>query len=468
MFTFTKFHSFYILILLKGVAIFMNMRFIKHYFTYFVAVCILILSVLPLPIYASEVNPLPTINSQAAILIDAKTGKILYEKDAYSTYFPASITKLMTALLAIENLKPTDTITFSQEAIRSMPPGSSSIGIFPGEQLTVDQALHGLLLMSSNEIANGLAEAVSGSIDQFASLMTKKAKELGCLNTNFVNPHGFHDINHYTTAYDMALIMRELYNNDYFLEIMSHPVYQIPPTNKSSEPRPLSQQHGLMNRIKNSALYRDDVIGGKTGFHDQAGNTLVTAARRGDIDLIVVTLKGQGVNMYKDTSNLLDYGFNAYHTLELHKTSSVLKTLPVYAVKSGELIEAAQCDVTVGSNESLLISRDIKLRDISTKLNIPEYLQLGIKEKAKVGTIDYIYANQIIASTDLVASKIHFVSSPFNVTSPQPSNLVFPLEWLIGIIVVILILILTFAYFRRQSKNHYAKNKRLKFSKTIK
>lgn len=446
----------------------MYKRYFRFSITYFVLLCVLSISLLPSTTWATEENTVPSIVADAAILMDAKTGKILYEKNARNTYYPASITKLMTTLLIIENLKPTDTITFSQEAINSTPPGSSSIGIFAGEQLTVDQALHGLLLMSSNEIANGLAEAVSGSIDSFASLMTQKAKALGCTNTNFMNPHGFHDTNHYTTAYDMALIMRALYNNDYFLEIMSHMTYQIPPTNKSAEPRPLAQQHGLMNQIRNSALYRSDVIGGKTGYHNEAGNTLVTAARQGDIDLIAVILKGEGSSMYKDTNKLLDYGFNAYHTIELHKTSSLLKTLPVYAIKSGNLIEAAQGDVAVSSNESLLISRDIKLRDISTKLNLPEYLELGVKENEKVGTIDYIYNNQIIASNDLVISGLHFLSSPFGATNPNPTPFPFPIEWLIALIILIFILFLIFSSMKRRHQKRYFKTKKMRFSKTLK
>ena len=423
-----------------------------------------------MPLMATQASTAPHVDAEGAILMDAKTGKILYEKNATTRYYPASITKLMTALLVIENLKPTNTITFSQDAIYGIESGSSSIGMRIGEQITVDQALHGLLLMSANEIANGLAEAVSGSTDAFSTFMTRRAQELGATNTNFMNPHGLHDENHYTTAYDMALIMRELYNNEYFLEIMSHPTYQIPPTNKSSEARPLSQEHGLMNERRNSALYRSDVIGGKTGYTDQARNTLVTASRQGDIDLIVVILKGSKSTMYDDTNRLLDYGFNSYHTLELHSTSSVLTNLPVYSLQSGELLQSAQVDISVASNESLLISRDIKLRDITTKLNLPEYLSLGVKEQEKIGTIDYIYANQIVATNDLIIAKLHYNSSPFSATNPQQTTLSFPFEWLLAVGggLLGLLIVITLLRNRRRRKVFQSKRyKKLRFDKMI-
>ena len=180
-------------------------------------------------IYAD--NPTLDIYAAGAILMDADTGQILYAQDHYGRYYPASITKLMTALLTLESLKPTDTITFSRNAVLSIEYGSSHIGIKEGEILTVDQALHAILLMSANEAANGLAEEISGSIEAFADAMNRKAVLLGAQDSNFINPNGLHDEKQYTTAYDMALITKALLTYDYFLDVMKDTTYEIPSTN---------------------------------------------------------------------------------------------------------------------------------------------------------------------------------------------------------------------------------------------
>lgn len=422
-----------------------------------------------LSLWGTEVETMPSIESQAAILIDAKTGNILFEKNATEKHYPASITKLMTALLAIENLKPSDVISFSQEAIYGIELGSSHIGMQIGEQITVDQALHGLLLMSANEIANGLAEKVGGSIDQFASKMNVRAQQLGAQNTHFANPHGLHDENHYTTAYDMSLIARAIYNNDYFLEIMSHPTYQIPPTNKTSEIRYLAQQHRLMNKLRDGRMYRSDVIGGKTGYTDLARHTLVTVARRDGVDLIAVVLQGEKMGVYTDTNALLDYGFNSYKYLTLYDTKDVIATLPVYSIKSGKLYQVASCQVGVASDTSMLLPHSIKQRELLTELNLPDYLELGVEVGETVGTIQYIGKGKCLAENNLILSSIEFLPSPFKVDFPNESsraytNYSFFLFMSIGISIFFILFVL-FIMHRRKKRLYY---KQFKFNKTLK
>lgn len=254
----------------------------------------------------------PDIHSEAGIIIDGNTGQILYQKNPHKQLNPASITKLLTALIAIENLSPEDTMTFSKESIDSLDYGSSRIGIKEGEIITVEDAMHGLLLMSANEVANALAEESSGSISEFVIDMNAKAKDLGATNSNFENPHGLYESNHYTTVYDMALITKEIIKNDYFLEIMSHTMYQIPETNLSDEIRYLSQQHKMVNNKNDMRIYREDVIGGKIGYTSESGHTLVTAATQADLSLIVVIMKTDANSLYSDTEKLLDYGFSNF------------------------------------------------------------------------------------------------------------------------------------------------------------
>ncbi len=252
----------------------------------------------------------PTIYAESAIVMDADTGDIYYKKNMNRSMYPASITKLMTALLTLDAFQPEDIITFSDNAINSLGYGSS-IGIRVGEQLTYDQAVHGLLLMSSNEAANALAEAKSETIETFVDAMNKKAEALGANHTHFTNPHGLYDVNHTTTAYDMALITKALLPNAYFLSIMQDSMYEIPPTNKCDESRYLAQQHKMLNTKKDLSIYRDDVIAGKVGYTSESGHTLVTVSDNGNRRLIVVVMKSNYTHVYDDTALLIDYGYTA-------------------------------------------------------------------------------------------------------------------------------------------------------------
>lgn len=247
----------------------------------------------------------PEIQAEGAVLMDAATGKVLYEKHADTKYFPASITKLMTALLVIENSKLDDTVTFSSTATTNLESGSVSLNIVEGDKLTVRQSLYALLLKSANEVANGLAEHVGGSNAGFAKMMNDRAKALGCTNTNFVNPHGLNDSNHQTTPRDMALIAREAFKNDTLRTIVSQLSYELPATKKSGA-RTITMGHKMMK--PSNAEYYQGVIGGKTGYTSLAGNTLVTGAQRDGVRLIAVIMKSRSTH-YTDTKALLDYGF---------------------------------------------------------------------------------------------------------------------------------------------------------------
>ena len=438
----------------------------KHNFFTFILIASLLINnfifATPVTIQKDE----PSIVAESAILIDAKTGNILFQKNADKKQYPASITKLMTSLLVIENLSPSDIISFSKDAIYGIERGSSHIGMDVGEQITVDQALHGLLLMSANEVANGLAEKVGGSIESFADLMTNRAKELGAKNTHFVNPHGLHNDNHYTTAYDMAMITRGIYNNKYFLQIMKDVIYQIPPTNKTTEIRHLSQQHKLLNPHRDSSLYRPDVIGGKTGYTDIAKNTLVTIARKGDVDLIAVVLKGESSSFYQDTSKLLDYGFNSYKSITLNHQTDVVKSLPVYSVKSGKLYEVGTGRIGVAKEKNLLLNKLIKERDIKTNIDLPDYLEMGVKIGDTLGSIQYLSNGKILAESELVLSKIDFEASPYNASLPIENRALQKANYYLIVLCILIFIIACFLFIRTKRKK--ALTKKLRFTKTNK
>lgn len=402
----------------------------------------------------------PNIAAESAILIDANTKTVLYEKNGYDKHYPASITKLMTALLAIENLSPNDNITFSQEAIFGIESGSSHIGINVDEQLTVDQALHGLLLMSANEVANGLAEAVSGSIDAFAERMTERAKELGALNTHFVNPHGLHNPEHYTTAYDMALIASYLVQNEYFLQIMNDSTYQIPSTNKTDEIRYLYQQHKMLNPSRDTTIYREDVIGGKTGYTDEARQTLVTMAKRGNTTLIAVVLQSEKDSVYTDTAQLLDYGFESYHSLTLYTADDILKTLPVYAVKSGQTYQSANCGLGLSEDVSAIVLNTVSKEDIKLSFDLPDELDNSVKIGDVIGNVSFMLNSKLLSKQPLIIKQLDLLPEPnLNFYSIQSSSPIFKIAIVLLVIFIIIIILLIIR--RRNIRKKYAKINRL-------
>ena len=251
----------------------------------------------------------PQIEGESAILMDMTTGTILYSKNADKAQYPASITKIMTALLGSESLKATDKFSMSETAAHGITDTqSSSIYADTGEEFTVEQALMAVMLQSANEMTLAIAEQTSGSVKKFVELMNLKARQLGCTNTHFNNPNGLPDEKHYTTANDMAKIARAAWFNPTFRKYCTTGYYEIPSTNKFSETRYLLNHHKMMS---GQAYAYDGVFGGKTGYTEAAGNTLVTFARRGNMYLVSVVM--QSINgAYSDTKSLLDYGLNNF------------------------------------------------------------------------------------------------------------------------------------------------------------
>lgn len=250
---------------------------------------------------------MPELASEGAIVVDIKTGYTMYEKDIYKKLYPASITKIMTAILAIENLNLSDIVTFSHDAVYTIEPGSSSGYLREGEQITVEQCLYGLMLISGNDIANGLGEAISGSMSEFAVKMTEKAKKIGCMYTNFSNAHGLHDENHYTCPYDMAVIGKYAYDNyDMYRTLISETRYVVEPTEKCDETRYWHNSNRLIE--VGNKYYDEDCLGGKTGFTNEAGGTLVTYHNINGRTIMIVVMKAyNSAGAYDDTIRMCDY-----------------------------------------------------------------------------------------------------------------------------------------------------------------
>lgn len=241
---------------------------------------------------------IPDTYSSACLLMEEITGKILYSKNANSIMYPASTTKIMTAILTLENCNLSDTAVVSHNAVFSIPSGYSTASLVEGEVLTIEQLLNVLLIPSANDAAVVLAEHIAGSVEAFSDMMNSKAVELGCLNTHFVNPNGIHNENHYSTAYDLALIGKYAMQFPTFKEISSKTRYTLPITNAySKEDRIFNTTNDLIKPNYSSSptnYYYKYATGGKTGYTDPAGQCIVATATKDNVSLIAVTLHIRG------------------------------------------------------------------------------------------------------------------------------------------------------------------------------
>ena len=301
----------------------------------------------------------PKIIAETGIVMDLDSGEILYAKGIDEKRAPASITKIMTAMLAIEKV-PLDTkITFTNE-VNNIEPGSTHIGIKPGETLTMEESLYGILLGSANEVSSGVAEYIGGTVQAFVDIMNERAQELGCKNTHFVNANGLYDDNHYTTARDMALIAQAAFQNKTFQNIVKTPYYIIPPTNITAEERWINNHHQM---LLDGDQYYDGCLGGKTGYTVKAGNTLVTYAQRDSMRLVCVVLKGT-TEYYNDTRNLLDYGFNSFQKLQSSsETGTETDSLAAYLQEKGLLdtaIKEAAMDIPKEAAQDITIKAQVE------------------------------------------------------------------------------------------------------------
>lgn len=367
------------------------------------------------PIQSNEIEGWPAgpqVEAETAILMDANTGSILYAKNIDEVRYPASITKIMTTLLAIEHSSLDEQVVFSENAIWGIERDSTHIGIKIGEILTMEQCLYGMMLASANEVCIAVAEHIAGSVDAFAEMMNQKAAELGCTNTHFVNANGLHDDNHYTTAHDMALIMQAAMQNDLFRQITGTTYYIVPTTNLTpDEERWLNNHHKM---LRDTEFHYEGCIGGKTGFTSMAGNTLVTVAERNNMELICVVMKevSKGGMAYKDTASLLDYGFSSFQTINIANAVTYERP-PILDAERRDL--GTDASTYIGGSRSVF-GATIPLGASAELLVSEESLQAGQK------ITSYTYNSQpvgrIITDYDYVLS----VSEPLPVSVPPQFN----------------------------------------------
>ncbi len=302
----------------------------------------------------------PELASEAAILVDIQSGTILYAKNATRSMYPASTTKLMTAYLTLTHAALDDIVAYSSKAVLSLEPGSSHIGLRVGESLTVEDSLYGLLLPSANEVANGLAEHVSGSISAFAELMNETAADLGCVNTHFANANGLQDPNHMTCAYDLYRIMDACIRLPDFVRIASSKAYVRPADSLLDKEIPMRTTNQFLRT--DSEYYDSTVICGKTGWTEEAGRCLVTYAKRGDMNLICVVMNSEAPNQYLDTEALLNYAERNFQSAVPYEHDPVMKA------------DGLKSDTPLGLPESTISLMEL---DASARIILPDSLSFS-------------------------------------------------------------------------------------------
>ena len=350
----------------------------------------------------------PQIYAESAIVMEASSGAILYNKDMDMKNYPASITKIMTALLTLENCSLDETVTYSYNATHTIDAGSSSIYTTEDEQLTVEQSLYALMLESANECANGLAEHVAGSVDAFAEMMNQKATELGCTNTHFANANGLHNDNHYTSAHDMALITKAAIQNEDFLRISGTAKYQMQPTNKRDEITYMTNHHYMIAPYKGVTKYLDDsVIAGKTGNTSVAKGTLVTVAERNGMTLIVVTMRTQstgekGVPLFTDTALLLDYAsenFTRFNVSENETNFSVAGSGTSYI--GSAIFGQSKPLIQIDTNAGIVLPNGASFTDASPELTFQD----ENTDSDVIASLSYTYNEEPVGTADISLTK---------------------------------------------------------------
>lgn len=415
----------------------------------------------------------PTVTADSAILMDASTGAILYAKDIHARQYPASTTKILTSLIAAEKCSMDEIVDFSYHAVHSNPRGGSHIAIDAGEKLTMEQSLNAILIASANEVSFAVAEHIAGTgaWEDFIPLMNERAKELGCLNSNFVNPNGLPDENHYTTAYDLAMIGQAFFSNELLCKYASTKLLHIPP----SEDQPDDIYAASTNELLPGKKYPYEyLVASKTGYTDTAKSCLVSCAEKNGLKLICVVLHDYAPRQYSDTIALFDYGFANFENTNV---SSVEKKYNVsnssFFYSDIEIFGSVKPFLSLNAEDCITLPKTV---DFSETVSTISY---NTDSAGTVATITYTYEGHYIgeASVDLATD----ISTTYEFESGIPSqsgpveteeesggkiifiNIIKVILWILGIAAALVILTILIAFFRNyhfSGRNHSTRTRR--------
>ncbi len=379
------------------------------------------------------------------LLAETTTGKILYERNIDEKIYPASITKLLTAILVVENCELDEIVTVSENAVFSVPSGYVNANLQVGEEITVEDLLYAMLIPSANDAANALAEYVGGSIESFSTMMNSKAKELGCTGSNFTNPSGLQQKEHYTTTKDIYLISKEAINKPIIKKIIKTTKYTLPETNKYTDTKSkrIFVTTNYMIRTSLKKYYRDYCIGGKTGYTTEAKNCVVEYAEKDGIQLIAIVMgenakvKGQ---KFLDAIEMFDYVFENYENKQIVQKNKIYETIKI----NNGTKETRNLEIMYKENINILTE---KTNNDEIQRNV-EYTQITapIQKGDVVGKITYTY-DGITYTTDLIAN-----------SDVEESKV---LTNLIKLLIVAFIIYIIYN-FKKSNKNHKKHGNKLK------
>lgn len=425
-----------------------------------------------------------SLRAESACLMDLKTGQVLYNKNMNRRQYPASITKVMTSLLAVENCSLGEMVHFSSDAVYGIEPGSAHIACEVDEELTVEQCLYGMMLSSANEVCLAIAEHVSGSKEAFAKLMNEKAKELGCKNTHFTNPNGLHESEHYTSAYDMCLIARGAWQYEDFRKVTGTKYYTMAKTNKKKEERYLLNNHQMLYGWKIPGYEYEYCVGGKTGFTDQSLNTLVTYAKKGDIELVAVVMRdcsplnSAAMNEYTDTKAMMEFGFSEFVWYDMSAQSSEGQAGledDIMFNRYCSVFSNEESPIYIGEGGGVLLPKNLDISKVKKNIryDVSEENSGQKSENARrIGTVEYTYGKRLVGSTDIYYRKIEqaTLETAKGVSQVKEKKLEKIVEqeanrpyWIVGAAAgVIVLLVAGYIFFikrRRESEFAYYRNR---------
>ena len=352
----------------------------------------------------------PDILAKAALLVDANTGTVVYAKGEHEELYPASLTKIMTALLTLEaidagKLSMDQELTATATALEGLSSDGSSAGIKVGETMSVRNLLYCMLVVSANEACDILAEAVSGSVSAFVAAMNAKAADLGCENTHFVNPNGLHDPQHYTSAWDMYLITKAAMEYPDFMTICDTAAYTVPATNLNAERKLYTTNH-LLSNWRVIGYRNTEAHGIKTGSTDAAGYCLVSSAMRGSLHFISVILgadrvveNGVGnIRSFSETTRMFNYGFDNFTYKTIVEEKEVIQEVPVSLSKMDHVTVHPAKDIEV------LLPKVLGAGDLERTITLEEPVEAPVEKGQKLGTMTLSYDGVTYATVDLLAS----------------------------------------------------------------
>lgn len=348
-----------------------------------------------LPIQSNEIDnwPIgPEVSAEAAIVMDANTGVILYAKSIHEKLYPASTTKIMTCLLAMEQGNLDDMVEFTREAVFTVPADGSNMGMDAGESITMEQCLYGILVGSANEVANAVAEHIGGTIDDFVAMMNERANALGCTDTHFVNANGLYDDDHYTSVYDLALISHAFFQNEMLSKIGNTSRYHFEATATQPDDFYLNNKHKLIN----GEIPYDGICGGKTGFTNEARQTLVTCAEQNGMKLICIVFKEESPAQFTDTVELFDYGFHNFQIMNISENERSYTIEPTGFFQIGnDIFGSSNPILSIDTDSYVIIPNTVSFGDLDSEIDY------SVSDENRIAQINYSYHDTYVGSAYL-------------------------------------------------------------------